>query len=292
MTDSARRSATVIVTHDREELLPRVVAAHLDELEAGDSVVIVDCASRVPAAGLLSDDDRVCVVRSEENLGPAGGFALGMEVALDAGADDLWLCNDDDLPIPGARRQLRAVLHELGPHALVAGLCVRSDGSAMGYGSVWRRGVRRIPAPAPGATTMEPEILPFVGLFVTREAAGLAGPVRADFFMMGEEHDFCLRCVDAGARVVLDLRPAMLVQVGETAAHDPPWRGYYQARNNIRLSRDRADRWATTRTLAQQLKLVIGSATIPDRRLSRVALRLRGLVDGFRGVTGRTLEPR
>ena len=288
-----RRSATVIVTHDRDELLPEVITAHLAELEAPDDlIVVVDCASRVPATDVVPRDERVRIVRSDENLGPAGGFALGMDAALDAGADDLWLCNDDDLPIPGARRRLRALLHEHGPHALVGGLCLRPDGSVIGYGWTWHHGVRPVPPPSDGTTLVDSHALPFTGLFVTRETVQLAGPVRADYFMMGEEHEFCLRCVDGGARVLLELQPAIRFKAGATHTHYPPWRGYYQARNNVRLALARGGWRSTIRTVLRQLKLLVGAATIAEGRWARVAFRVRGLVDGFRGISGRTVEPR
>ena len=40
------------------------------------------------------------VIRSEENLGGAGGFHLGVRAAYDAGWDRIWLMDDDVVPAP------------------------------------------------------------------------------------------------------------------------------------------------------------------------------------------------
>ena len=60
------------------------------------------------------------IIRSEENLGGAGGFHLGVGTAYDAGFDRIWLMDDDVVAAPEC---LQVLLDHPGP-ALMA---VRED---------------------------------------------------------------------------------------------------------------------------------------------------------------------
>ena len=49
------------------------------------------------------------MIRSEENVGGAGGFRIGMETAYAAGWDRIWLMDDDVVPAPDCLATLMAV---------------------------------------------------------------------------------------------------------------------------------------------------------------------------------------
>lgn len=289
-----RRVAVVVVTFDRHETLGRAVAAHLNEMSADDVLVIVDNGPEPIDRSRVGTDPRIELIDARDNLGPAGGFALGMQRALDHGVDALYLINDDDLPVVGAMSKLVSILERRPLLSMCAGLVRRCDGSSTGYGSLDRDGLRPAPRPPDGGHA-EVDVLPFVGLLIRSHVVDRVGVPTADFFMMGEEVDFCLRCRAAGVEIRLYGFDAVTAQAlaasGGGGAHYEPWRGYYQARNAIRISLERGGVRRLVRALFLQAKLLVGAFTIDDRRATRVRLRAQGLWHGLRGVRGRTLEP-
>jgi rhamnopyranosyl-N-acetylglucosaminyl-diphospho-decaprenol beta-1,3/1,4-galactofuranosyltransferase len=89
----------VVVTRHRRELLAGSLAAIATQSRPVDHVVVVDngpddsAEPVVRASGL-----DVTYLPSQRNLGGAGGFALGMLVALARGADWVWCADDDGRP--------------------------------------------------------------------------------------------------------------------------------------------------------------------------------------------------
>ena len=98
MTDSV---AVVVVTYNRRELLRRVMHALFDSVPSPDRLIVVDNASTDGSAAMARAVDGpvpVEVVALPANTGGAGGFHAGIAAALDAGADWVWLMDDDGRP--------------------------------------------------------------------------------------------------------------------------------------------------------------------------------------------------
>ncbi|MDE2342155.1 MAG: glycosyltransferase [Betaproteobacteria bacterium] len=88
--------AAVIVTYNRLEKLRLTLEKTL--VQPFSRVVVIDNASTDGTDAYLRgiDDPRLCIVHEPENLGGAGGFARGFEIAVrDTGVEWL-LCFDDD----------------------------------------------------------------------------------------------------------------------------------------------------------------------------------------------------
>lgn len=97
----------VVVTYNRADFLENLLASFGRLTTAPAGIIVVDNASsdhtaevvaRVEAAGNLP----VRYERLETNVGGAGGFSRGVELALAAGAGWLWLMDDDVEVLPGA----------------------------------------------------------------------------------------------------------------------------------------------------------------------------------------------
>ncbi|MEZ0348751.1 MAG: glycosyltransferase [Thermus sp.] len=113
--------AVTVTYGDRFSLVQRVVEG---ALKAGvDRVVIVDNASEHTSAEALREfashmGSRVVLLRQPENLGSAGGFARGIQYAFEAGAEFLWLLDDDNLPDTFALERLALAYAYLGSNPL------------------------------------------------------------------------------------------------------------------------------------------------------------------------------
>ena len=116
--------AAVIVTYNRADKLGKVIEQVLAQDRPADQVIIVDNASTDSTAEVLATYEgrpTVHVERLGTNSGGAGGFAHGMSVAYERGADSIWIMDDDCYADPDALRQLldghAAAEASMGTHA-------------------------------------------------------------------------------------------------------------------------------------------------------------------------------
>ena len=234
--------AVVIVTFNRAELLSRCLDGLAALERRPDAVYVVDNASSDHTGEVLAarTDLPLHPIRSEENLGGAGGFHLGVAAAYDGGFDRIWLMDDDVVPAPGC---LDVLLAHSGP-ALMA---VREDlHGALCEKAATRFDLRNPLAIRPKRESVEEryrtraampaevpiENVAFEGFLVHRrvvEAIGLPDP---GFFIFYDDVDFAVRARRAGFPVVA-VRDAVLVrQLAFDQQHDMrSWKGFYMYRN-------------------------------------------------------------
>ena len=93
-----------------------------------------DPADRADRAGL--DGLPVTVVRSHRNLGFAGGVNAGLSVALEAGATELAILNDDTTVAPDWITRLRRHLAGATGNSSASGADVAGDAAAAPVGAV------------------------------------------------------------------------------------------------------------------------------------------------------------
>ncbi len=101
-------TVAVVVAYNRRDLLPESVEATLAQTVAPDAVIVVDNASDDGSADALAErHPEVDIVRLERNTGGAGGFTIGIALALQRGsARWVWLMDDDTVPKPTALEAL------------------------------------------------------------------------------------------------------------------------------------------------------------------------------------------
>jgi rhamnopyranosyl-N-acetylglucosaminyl-diphospho-decaprenol beta-1,3/1,4-galactofuranosyltransferase len=241
---SADSVAVVVVTFNRADLLRGLLQALAAQDQAPDEVFVVDNASGDHTREVMTEAAAsglpLTPIHSEENLGGAGGFHLGVRAAYDAGHERIWLMDDDVVPAPTC---LRVMAAHPGP-ALMA---VREDTR----GRVCEKAATRFDLRRPWVVrpkremvedryperrTMPAEVplenVAFEGFMVRRrvvEAVGLPDP---GFFIFYDDVDYAVRTRRAGFPI-LALRDAALVRMLDfDQQHDMrSWKGYYMYRN-------------------------------------------------------------
>ena len=92
--------AAVVVTYNRKELLEQCIKRILNQQDFFCDVLVVDNASTDGTAQWVQriQDSRVHYRNTGANLGGAGGFHFGLQWAVKAGYDYVWIMDDDCLP--------------------------------------------------------------------------------------------------------------------------------------------------------------------------------------------------
>jgi len=234
--------AVVVVTYNRADLLERMLVG-LGALERlPDAVIVVDNASSDHTQAVLAaaTNPGLQVVCSEDNLGGAGGFHLGVRTAYRAGFDRIWLMDDDVVPAPGCL----TVLMALDEDCLMA---VREDTTGRLVEKAATHFDLRNPLSIRPKTSMvetdfgsrdrmpelvEVENVPFEGFMVRRTVVDAIGLPDPSYFIFYDDVDFAVRARRAGFRIWA-VRDAVLVrQLSFDQQHDlSGWKGYYMYRN-------------------------------------------------------------
>jgi GT2 family glycosyltransferase len=237
--------AVVIVTFNRADLLTRMLDGLAAQTRVPDAVFVVDNASTDHTREILTvrrehPELPLHVTHSEENLGGAGGFRLGVRLAYDAGHDRIWLVDDDVVPAPDCL----AVLLEADEPCVAA---IREDvrgklveKAALDFDLSNPLAIRPKRASVDGTYAdrkdmperVELQNVSFEGFMFRREVVDTIGLPDASYFIFYDDVDFALRARRAGYRI-WGLRDAVLVrQLDFDQQHAlDTWKGFYMFRN-------------------------------------------------------------
>ena len=139
------RVAAVIVTYNRLDKLRVVLEKVVAQTAPATWIYVVDNASTDGTAEYLASEPfpgRVEVVSLPENTGGSGGFSTGMARAYAAGADHVWLMDDDCYPGLDALERLvdgyeRAAALAAEPITFACSFVKFADGNAAEMNIAW-----------------------------------------------------------------------------------------------------------------------------------------------------------
>jgi GT2 family glycosyltransferase len=285
----------VVLTHLRPRLATDVVRALvLREGFPPDRIVVV-----VNGAGGLEDEEletRVRMIRLPRNLGPAGGFAAGMEAAFgDPSVQWAYLCEDDvglfSLPSP----RVRDVVDRAEARNRQQG---RPLGAVVAYGRRFvGRGAHTVNVVPPDGSPQElvpVDVACWGATLLAREVFDAGIQPHDEWFFELEDFDFFCRVREGGFDVLVDALSARAVSDQQTSAgraealapHRPtyesePWRRYYHHRNTVLLTRRHGRPSWHVWNLAFAARHVQKATGREERRAI-----FHGLWDGARGRLG------
>ena len=229
----------IIVSYNTRQLTSDCLDSVFDELAASDvsaAVWVVDNASSDGSAKMLAErSPQAILIKSNENLGFAGGNNLVMERLAASGNAPRYvlLLNSDTIVRPGAFRFLVSFLEET-PQAAVAGARLYyGDGSfqhaafrfptlAMAFFDFWTVNHRLLDSGLNGRysrrlyTAGEPFAIDHplgAAMMVRWSAIEAVGMLDTDYFMYCEEIDWCMR-LKAGGWSVYCVPQAKVTHLG------------------------------------------------------------------------------
>ena len=234
--------AVVVVTFNRADLLTRLLDGLAAQTRRPDAVIVVDNASTDHTRDVLEarSDLPLHVTWSEENLGGAGGFHLGVRAAYDGGWDRVWLVDDDVVPAPDCLQRLMAVdedcltsVREDLSGALVEKAAIDFDLRNPLAVRPKRSAVDTVyPDRASMPELVEVHNVAFEGFMARRRVVEEIGFPDPSFFIFYDDAEYAVRARRAGHRIWA-VRDALLVrQLDFNQQHDlSGWKGFYMYRN-------------------------------------------------------------
>lgn len=277
----------------------------VDQTRPPDHLLVVDNSPSEEIRAIIESRDGALEMEylaAPENLGPAGGIALGMERLVQLGEDQDWVVLLDDDNPPRSSTELEDLF---GFAQTMLAKNPRTGGVGVVGGLLDRRRGRLIRVPdeqLEGAVPVDHipgNNLPFYRIEVIRQV----GTFRSELFFGFEELEYGLRLNESGfaiyahGRLWRDIR-ALKGRLGKSKrpsyrVQEPDWRRYYSLRNLVFILRaHQLERTALRVILGGALaKPLVNLPIHPVLSVRNLAVNWRAVRDGWLGRMGRTVEP-
>lgn len=293
----------IIVSYNRHTLLECCLTAIRAQSLAPDSVLVVDNASTDGTREWLADWlpshlPQAKLIPLTDNLGGAGGFAAGMQRAIESGADWIWIMDDDAEPHPSALEELMKV----------------ADNPANVFGSLATHGAetswtttlcgppqRIVDLVADVPERARVQSLPFLGFMIHRDLVQRLGLPDAGFFIAADDVEYCMRAERAGAQIIIagnshiehpksDRYAAKVPGRALICLRLAPWKRYYDTRNRLLIARKYYGIRLLTQTIPGSCVRLYAALRYEPRKLAQLWAWCCGMFDGLLGVKGKRHE--
>lgn len=238
----ALKVSLIVLCHNGLDLtLTCLDSLRRQEYDRADIWVVDNASQDGTAEAVAAAYPEISLISTGDNLGYAGGNNVGMEAALQRGAEVVFLINNDTALNPQCVSFLVRSL-QAGPQTGVIGPMVytwEDDTliSSAGGGIDWHHADSfNIGAGEPERGQYPARPVDFIngcGLMVTRQAIERAGLLDPDYFMYWEETDWCARIKKAGFDIRFEPSARMRHKAPIRSDSLGPTTLYYMTRNRL-----------------------------------------------------------
>lgn len=267
------RVLAVITAYNPHSSLFRCLAALSLQTRLPDGILVIDNSE--PEGADLADTSKVIAARTRQlrpgvNLGPAGGFALGLAIFLsETEWTHAWPMDDDVFPEPNCLENLVKASEQVRPGSLVLPTdFVEQTGEQLN---------------APG----------WIGGLLDRTAVQLGGLPVSEYFWWGEDTEYLhFRLPRKGVTVRRIPEAKVILNFARRPAMQPAWKYYYKVRNttHYRLHVVHIGPRGAFRLAEFWVKNLRWASQAPNRR-EAVPLVLKAIADGLLGRLGIRVRP-
>ena len=293
--------SAVFATMNRSQTAMACVRALAMQSRLPDLVIVADNCPTDDTVSLLKSLDplpfRLVVHPMPENGGNAGGVQVAMDMAFAAGADAVWILDDDSWPRETALQAMlegewdpRIVRHALqvDPFTKKFTWPLQVDDGNGGWRLAWSE------KELADKTRVRSRIS-WTGALLPREVRASVGPVNGDLFIRGEDEEYPWRIEKAGFSQEA-IRDAVLDHPGPTNVVHwhflgknffferglVDWKLYYKVRNMVWLKRKQVGCMQAIKIAA----VYLFAATLIDGP-GRIPLLCRAIRAGWDGRLGK-----
>jgi GT2 family glycosyltransferase len=276
--------AAVVVSYNRCELLRQCLAALEKQSTPLDEIIVIDNGSTDDSTSIVrSEFPNVFLFETGENLGGAGGFAWGVELAMAHGHDAAWLMDDDACPEADAFAPIAELLSTHPDEvSFVASTVTKEDSDALNEGNLPEVSAiadRQHRAWNLGGVAIDTAT--FVGVAVNLRFAKRTHLPMADFFIWGDDLEYTRRLSDLGLGLVLPTSRVKHPYKGMFVTPMGP-RLYYLIRNLIWRNRGRRIGVLAWLGVGSNVEVILRSQLrVSPRRVTVLGTAWRGVRDGL-----------
>lgn len=230
------------------------------------------------------------VIKTEKNLGGAGGFATGLNKASEfTDTDWIWLSDDDAYLVPDTLKKLKDVYESSLKNEEISALftsVVNKGKFDLDHRRVVKKsitGVRFIPVPEENYSKPFFEIHQgsYVGMLVKSELIRKHGITRDDLFIYYDDTEHCERLRKFGKLICI---PSSIVNHDVFADSSFSWKSYYGSRNSTILISDYYGKYYAYMNVLKRYLKYVSPFSKNSKRIKRMLKA--GLRDGLAGKTG------
>ena len=301
--------AAVIVTYNRKQLLLQNIEMLLKQTRKIDKIFIIDNCSTDGTFEYLcergwNDKDKFEYIKTESNIGGAGGFYTGVKAAYEAGAQ--WIILMDDDGRAADERTFEMLMNEaerlydenVGNKKLFINALVQ-QGDFLSFK------INNVYTVAEAYNLAEEGLIrgaanPFNGTVISRELVAAIGYPNKEFFIKGDEVDYKQRTVDAGGYIATVVESRYIHPRPETEERkvlginvpffvEASWKEYYAARNFTYMYKKQKQYKAIAFELIFVKLLAILS--MKCKKMATIKMLIKGVVHGWRSKLGANVKP-
>jgi GT2 family glycosyltransferase len=242
MTFDPRPSVAIIILNWQNWHDTLACVGSLRELRYDNfNIVVVDNGSTNDSAERIRKLAPDCnLVISERNLGFGGGNNIAIRQALAAGADFIWLLNNDTRPEPQALAKLVECAESDPSIGAVGSVLYYMDNpgvvQAWGGGSI-NYALGRSHTATQVSQSASLEYLTAASLLLRSSAIDQVGGFDPNFFMYWEDADLCLRLRDGGWKLVVAEDSRVLHRESASLGKKSPLLDYYYSNSVVHFFR-------------------------------------------------------
>lgn len=298
----------VIVTYNRKELLSQNIEMLLKQTMTVDSIIIVDNCSSDGTYEYLKNcgwtTEPFLYLKTETNIGGAGGFYTGVKAAYEAGADWIVLMDDDgrmadEHTMEILYRAARKLYDEnRGERKLFVNALVQK-GELLSFKIDHMYTVVEAMMAAKNGL-IEGAANPFTGTLISRELVSDIGYPKKEFFIKGDEVDYKQRALDAGAYVGTVTEAKYIHPRPETVEKtvlgvkvpffvEAPWKEYYAARNFTYMYK--LQEWYKGILFELIFVKLLAVISLKCKKMETIKMLFKGVYDGWKGNLGVKVKP-
>lgn len=298
----------VIVTYNRKELLSQNIEMLLKQTMTVDSIIIVDNCSSDGTYEYLKNcgwtTEPFLYLKTETNIGGAGGFYTGVKAAYEAGADWIVLMDDDgrmadEHTMEILYRAARKLYDEnRGERKLFVNALVQK-GELLSFKIDHMYTVVEAMMAAKNGL-IEGAANPFNGTLISRELVSDIGYPKKEFFIKGDEVDYKQRALDAGAYVGTVTEAKYIHPRPETVEKtvlgvkvpffvEAPWKEYYAARNFTYMYK--LQEWYKGILFELIFVKLLAVISLKCKKMETIKMLFKGVYDGRKGNLGVKVKP-
>lgn len=301
--------ASVIVTYNRKELLvSNLMMIYKQNLKCDKIIVVDNCSTDgtydyLNNKGYLDKDDFI-YIKTEENIGGAGGFYTGTKYAYELGVDFIILMDDDGRPL---NENTFKILYDNALEILkdekycgkifINSLVVNNNLLSFKMGNKYT--VKEAVDSSVNNILIN-EANPFNGTLISKGLIESIGFPNKEFFIKGDEVDYKQRAIADGSYVATIVNSLYYHPRPETHERkvfgikvpffvEAPWKEYYAARNFTYMYKRKKLYKAIIFELIFVKLLAIFTMDCP--KIKVIKMLFKGIKDGWNGHLGPTVRP-